>query len=216
MDTGSLVTQQIEASNTFLAEFERVVPVCLAFWIKEREEGPWKLYVVSEQFDKSTRREAYGDVLRIVREMNDPLFVPFQVKLIGARDPLAQAVLEFSQRHPPYVPLRLGGQSLGGSEAEEIYLLKEPSGEHPMAGGREVLHQIIDQEAAFFQQHGKQPQKIKLPVLMAYDLAKCGREDLGELSGKVFKDGITAFETEGFHGMAVEIVRTPDAVLEFE
>ena len=48
---------------------------------------------------------------------------------------------------------------------------------------------------------------MKLPVLMAYDLAKCGRDQLGDLSGRVFKDGIRVFEKEGFHGMSVEIIR---------
>ena len=54
-----------------------------------------------------------------------------------------------------------------------------------------------------------------MPVLMAYHLAKCGREDMGELSARVFKDGITVFEKEGLHGLTVEIIRRPDA-LEFE
>ena len=85
-----------------------------------------------------------------------------------------------------------------------------------MPSGREVLNQIIDQEAAFFQQHGKAPRKMKLPVLMAYDLAKCGRNEVGDLIGRVFMDGITVFEKEGFHGKDVEIVRDRNAVLEFE
>ena len=85
-----------------------------------------------------------------------------------------------------------------------------------MATGRETLHEIIDKEAEFFQQHGVPPRKIKLPVLVAYDLAKCGRDDLGELSGRIFKDGVSALEKEGFHGMQVEIVRDRAATLQFE
>ena len=85
-----------------------------------------------------------------------------------------------------------------------------------MSSGREVLDQIIDQEADFFRQHGKPPRKMKLPVLMAYDLAKCGRDELGDLSGRVFKDGIDVFEKEGFHGMSVEIIRDRNATLQFE
>jgi hypothetical protein len=55
-----------------------------------------------------------------------------------------------------------------------------------------------------------------LPVLMAYDLAKCGRQELGDVAGRIFKEGIDVLEKEGFHGMSVEIVRKRDAVLEFE
>ena len=36
---------------------------------------------------------------------------------------------------------------------------------------------------------------------MAYDQAKCGRNEIGDPSGKVFKDS----KKEDFHGMSVEI-----------
>ena len=85
-----------------------------------------------------------------------------------------------------------------------------------MPSGREMLNTIIDQEAEFYKTHGQAPRKMKLPVLMAYDLAKCGRDEVGDLSGRVFKDGITVFEKEGFHGMSVEIVRDRNATLDFE
>jgi hypothetical protein len=78
------------------------------------------------------------------------------------------------------------------------------------------LHEIIDKEAEFFQQHSRAPKKVMLPVLMAYDLAKCGRQELGDVAGRIFKEGIDVLEKEGFHGMSVEIVRKPDAVLGFE
>ena len=85
-----------------------------------------------------------------------------------------------------------------------------------MPTGRETLNVIIDKEAEFFEQHNAAPRKIKLPVLMAYDLAKCGREELGELAGRIFKDGIAVLEKEGFHGMNVEIIRDRDAALQLE
>ncbi len=85
-----------------------------------------------------------------------------------------------------------------------------------MPTGRETLNQIIDKEAEFFKEKGEAPHKIRLPVLMAYDLAKCGRQELGELAGRIFKDGIAVLEKEGFHGMNVEIIRDRDAKLQFE
>ena len=95
-------------------------------------------------------------------------------------------------------------------------IVRGPTGEYTRPSGRETLHQIIDKEAEYFQTHGMSPRKLKLPVLMAYDLAKCGREDLGDMSGRIFKDGITVFETEGFHGMSVEIIRQVGATLQLE
>jgi hypothetical protein len=85
-----------------------------------------------------------------------------------------------------------------------------------MATGRETLHTIIDAEAQWAAQNGKEPQVMKLPVLMAYDLAKCSRDDLGDLSGRIFKDGITVLEKEGLHGIKVQIIREPEAALAFE
>ena len=134
----------------------------------------------------------------------------------GLNEPVVQAVLKFYTTHPPKIPFYIREQNFDDYAIEEAYLIKGHTGEFTMPSGREVLDQIIDQEANFFEKHGKPPKKIKLPVLMAYDLSKCGRDQLGDLSGRVFKDGITVFEKEGFHGMSVEIIRDRNAKLEFE
>jgi hypothetical protein len=216
MDQNSLVTEQIEAGNRFLREFEKSTPVIAAFWLNEGEDGGWVLHVASDRFNDGRVGGGYGEVLRIAKEIDNPNFQLSQVRLVGLGEPLVQAVLEFYMTHPPKIPFRIHDRSFGGAGDVEAYLLRGPIGEYTMPSGREVLNQIIDREAEFFQQHGKSPSKMKLPVLVAYDLAKCGRNELGDLSGRVFKDGITVFEKEGFHGMSVEIVRDRNAKLEFE
>jgi len=188
----------------------------VAFWIKGGEDRRWSFYVASNRFDERNLHAAYREVLRIRKEMNDPYFEPFQVRLVGLTEPMVKAALKVYTKYSAKIPLHIRGQDFGGIDVEDVYLLKGPTGEYSMPSGREVLHEIIDQEATFFQQHGNSPRKMKLPVLMAYDLAKCGREDLGDLSGRVFMDGITVFEKEGFHGMNVEIIRDRNAALEFE
>jgi hypothetical protein len=55
-----------------------------------------------------------------------------------------------------------------------------------------------------------------MPVRVAYDLAKCGRNEIGEMSDRIFRDGIKVLEEEGFHGMKVQIIRRRDAVLQLE
>ncbi len=85
-----------------------------------------------------------------------------------------------------------------------------------MATGREALDELIDEEASFFQEHGSPPRLVRLPVLMAWDIAKCGYNDLGELSGRILKDGIDVLEDAGLFGMKVQIVREPNAELTFE
>src|SRR5207237_736572 len=146
MDQGSLVMEQIEAGNRFLREFERSTPIVVAFWLKEGEDGRWNLYVASDRFDKGRFGQAYGEVLRIAKEMKDPHFEPFRVKLVGLTEPTVRAALEFYLTHPPKIPFRIRERSFGGIEVEDAYLIKGPTGGYTMPSGREVLDQIIDQE----------------------------------------------------------------------
>ena len=216
MDQDSLVIEQIGAGSDFLSEFEKTTPIVVAFWLKERDEGRWRLYLASDWIDEWKLHDAYRDVLRVAKEINNPNFDPFHVTLLGLCQPMVQAALEIYKKHSAKIPLRIRERIFGDVAAEEVYLVRGPTGDYTMPSGREMLNQIIDQEAAYFQQHGRPPRKMKLPVLMAYDLAKCGRNEVGDLSGRVFKDGITVFEQEGFHGMRVEIIRDRNATLEFE
>jgi hypothetical protein len=216
MAAGTLVNEQVSAATRFLREFEKSTQVVAAYWLKDSEEDRWDLYVVSDRFNDGVRRTAYGDVCRVTNSLNDPVLDPSRVKLVGLSEPTAKAVLDFYKTRPPRIPFYVHGRSIGNVEIAEAYFIKGPTGDYTMPSGREALDQIIDGEAAFFKVHGTPPRKMKLPVLLAYDLAKCGRDQLGDLSGRVFKDGITVFEREGFHGMTVEIIRDRDANLEFE
>jgi hypothetical protein len=74
------------------------------------------------------------------------------------------------------------------------------------ATGIEVLHGIIDGEAAYFSEHRRPPALLKLPVLQAYELAKLGREHLGDLSARIVKDGVRVLEKDGLLGMRVKLV----------
>ena len=85
-----------------------------------------------------------------------------------------------------------------------------------MASGTETLDLILGFAADWANTHSRDPQTIFLPVRMAWDLAKCRREDLGDLSGKVMKHGISAFETDGLLGLKVKIVREKNASLKME
>jgi hypothetical protein len=216
MDQGPLVNERIEAASRFLREFDEFAPVVVAFWLKDSELGRWTFYLASDRVDDTNYRDAYGEIVRIASQLRDSNFDPFRVRLLLMTDSLVAAALAACQGHPPKIPFRLRVTSFGGIAAEEVYFVQGPTGEYSMPTGREVLDQIIDREAEFFEQHGKPPRKIKLPVLMAYDLAKCGRDQLGDVAGRVFKDGIDVFEREGIHGIDVEIIRSPSASLELE
>jgi hypothetical protein len=76
----------------------------------------------------------------------------------------------------------------------------------PKRTGLALLHGIVDAEAAFFSHHGRSPALLHLPVLQAYELAKLGREHLGDLAGRIVKDGVRVLEKEGLFGMKVTLV----------
>jgi len=126
MDQGPLVIDQIDAGARFLAEFQKYVPIKTAFWLKDSDEGAWSLYVASDQITDDNFDVAYGEVLRIAGQLRDPLFDPFQVKLIGADDPLAKAALDSKRRYPGPVATRFHGKVFGGLPVEEMYVYPSP------------------------------------------------------------------------------------------
>jgi hypothetical protein len=216
VDQGSLVKEQIAAGNRFLREFDRYAPVVVAFWLKDSESGRWSLYVASNGVNDANYDIAFGEVIRIAGEMKDRDFDPFQVRLLQMGDPMVKAAIAAYSDRPPKIPFVIHVASFGGIAAEEVYFIQGPTRGYAMATGRETLNTIIDKEAEFFEQQGKAPHKMKLPVMMAYDLAKCTRDEVGEIAWRIFKGGIAVLEEEGFHGMNVEIVRNRDASLQFE
>jgi hypothetical protein len=122
MDQGPLVDDQIIAGDKFLREFGKHNPIQSAFWLQERDEGEWSLYVASDQITDDNFDVKYGEVLRIAGQLGDPHFDPFQVKLIGADDPLAKAASDINRRFPGPVPTRFRGQVFGGLPVEEVYV----------------------------------------------------------------------------------------------
>jgi hypothetical protein len=126
MDQSPLVIDQFDAGARFLGEFQKCVPVSAAFWLKENAEGEWILYVASDQITDDNFDVAYGEVLRIAGQLRDPLFDPFQVKLIGADDPLAKAALDINRRNLGPVATRFHGKVFGGLPVEEVYIYPPP------------------------------------------------------------------------------------------
>jgi len=122
MDQGPLVSEQIDAGARFLGEFQKYLPIQISFWLKESDEGEWNLYVASDQITDDNFDVAYGEVVRIAGQLRDPWFDPFQVKLIGANDPLAQAALDIQRRFPGRMPTRFHGKIFGGVSVDEVYV----------------------------------------------------------------------------------------------
>ncbi len=76
----------------------------------------------------------------------------------------------------------------------------------------EVLDAILNAQADYVAVHGKEPTMLHLPLLMAFDLAKLGREGLGDLAQTIMLEGVRALEGRKFFGMNVQLVRDSDTI----
>ena len=122
MDQGSLVIQEIDAGrNSFVGSIKtpRSRPRSGS---RRGAEGRWYLYIASDKIEDKKLRQTYGQVLRLADQMNSPYLDPFQVKLIPASDPLAEAALTIHRRYPGNSATRFGGTNFGGMGVEAVYI----------------------------------------------------------------------------------------------
>ena len=122
MDQGPLVGEQIDAARDFLSRFASYAHVHAAFWLRSSEEGTLNLYLASDEVTDANLDLAYGEVLRIAREMRNPNFDPFQVKVIRTDDPMAQAAVNIHRKYSATIPAHFTGRSFGGVSADEVYV----------------------------------------------------------------------------------------------
>lgn len=121
MDQGPLVSEQIDAGAAFIREFEKYKPIKSAFWLKQSEDF-WYLYLASDQIDDSNFDLAYGEVVRLAVQMNDPNFNAFRVKVVGTTNPIARDVLLLQSRYHANVPIRRSDVRLGRKSIDEVYI----------------------------------------------------------------------------------------------
>ena len=122
MDQNPLVMEEIKAGAELVRRFHGYVPVEVAFWLNPSDEGRWSLYIASEKINDTNFDTGYGEVLRIVSELQTPYLDPFQVKLIAAGDPLAKAAVEINRKYPGPMGNRIRGDNFGGVGVEEVYI----------------------------------------------------------------------------------------------
>jgi hypothetical protein len=121
-----LKSEQIDGAAKFLGEFHKTFPILIAFWLKDSAEGEWHLYVASDHITDDDLGAAYGEVVRITGQLQDPCFNPFQVKIVGTDDPVATVALDLQRRYPAKIATRLHGKTLDGVSVAEMYIYPSP------------------------------------------------------------------------------------------
>lgn len=98
MDSAVLVNGQIEGGETRIREILAAgIDVTAAFWLKSNDDEHWYLYIASKDVDDQGATKVYRRAHAATSRHPIPWVDTFQLKVIGARDPLAEAVL--THRH---------------------------------------------------------------------------------------------------------------------
>jgi hypothetical protein len=127
MDPNSLVNEQIEAGARFLSRFDKVVPVAVAYWLKENDVSRPYMYIASDSYNETGGSVGYSEAGRLAREMNDPDFDIFRMKLIPTTGRLTQELINLRRRTPADRPLRYTDTYIGGRGIEWIYVYPLPA-----------------------------------------------------------------------------------------
>ncbi len=121
MDQSTLVAEQLDAGAEFVERMGKYVPLSAAFWGKRPDDEPM-LYIASEKITDQNFDVAYGEVLRIAAEMQNPNFDPFQVKIIWMNDPMTQDAISICHKFPLKLPTRIARKVFGGRSMDEVYI----------------------------------------------------------------------------------------------
>ena len=126
MDSNPLVNEFIEAALRLLAEYAKVVPIKVAFWLKDPDRTNWDLYVASERYGDGPRQADYLELVMVKRalrqEFHDPHLDQTRIHLVQVDDPAVQAALEVRRQYPEPNPIRLHGRIFGKMYVDGVYI----------------------------------------------------------------------------------------------
>jgi hypothetical protein len=124
MDPFTLVDREIEDGGKLLEQLRQEgIDVTAACWIKADEDEQWYLYIATPLVDDPGPAVAYRRIYSSIKSMTKPFSIePLRVKLVGANNPVAKAVLDVNQKYPAAPPPRYLRTRLGGINIEAAYV----------------------------------------------------------------------------------------------
>jgi hypothetical protein len=127
MAEGSLVAMQIEDGARIVERLrETGFDVTAAWWMKSSEEGLWFLYIGSKEVEEKGILEGYRAVLAVIGGLGQLWVDRFEVKLVGAENPITKDVLGILNSYRGRTPTRYGGGRLGNVSIEDAYIYPQP------------------------------------------------------------------------------------------
>ena len=117
-----LVERQVNDGLWLTQELHRDgFDVTAAVWLKESEDGRWVLYVASRDVDKKGITAAYRVIHETFARKPGLWVSPFDVRLVGLDDPVAQYLLKIWGPRP-VTPTRYSGSRFGNLNIDEAYM----------------------------------------------------------------------------------------------
>jgi hypothetical protein len=81
---------------------------------------------------------------------------------------------------------------------------------------QKILDRIASEAERFREENGSCPKILKLPYMVAFDLARGTCEQVGFIANKTSLGGIKLLEGEYLYGMMIQIIRNNTAEIDFE
>ncbi len=125
MDQIVLVEEQIKAGQKLIELLnEEGIPVLAGGWIKESEGGQYLYLVTPLVGEDGATKPAYRRIVPVIRRMQEiGLWIdPFEVKVVGPTEPLAQAIMEVQRRYPGRQGICYGITSLAELPIDGAYI----------------------------------------------------------------------------------------------
>jgi hypothetical protein len=139
MDQGAMVSEQVENGKKLIQVLSSSgIDLGVAFWAQLPEEGQWFLYLSSPVVDEKGPTAAYRLVHDLLRKNPDLFIDPWEIRMVGVHDSLAEGALAaikpripdgpFAIRTPkPYGGMtRFNGSTLGGVDVDGAYIYPPP------------------------------------------------------------------------------------------
>jgi hypothetical protein len=123
MDPVALVEDQIEDGWSLLRRLEeREFIWRAACWVKPIDKHRWSLYIATPVVDQKGLREAYSEVIDVVRSMGTMSITTSDLSLVGEKHRVTQDVLDLLERSPGGTRTPMQVSFFGGIPVEEVYV----------------------------------------------------------------------------------------------
>ena len=123
MDTISLVENQIDDGQALLDRLsEADFSIRAACWAKPLDEERWSLYIATPVVDEKGAAQAYREVYRVLRSIENTWITSSDIKLIGEKHPITNGILDILKRFPGTMPTRSRRPLIGDLPIGEVFV----------------------------------------------------------------------------------------------